>query len=719
MPVSCVESETKRGPKNPHPAAVFVFLSTAMAALTSGGMGGGNASSGGAASRGASTSASAQNNTGSSNWKSDGAEETVKTRRNALRVIVQKLRSFWPADTEMRLAERAALLERGVYGVTTSKASYVQRLQRDLSMLSTRKELERETMRVQAQQAGELFAQAAQEDAKQGEVPWNATADVKAKFVQKVYSMEKKHSNKFHLLKLTDRLSPHELKMKLSPHELKMMDLLKHFKTQHNLREKGPFDLKRLNEIDDQLDKLQGMSALRASARIAPTRDSVDKQNERTQQIASRMSERLRKLNSERPFALAQMSRTLERDGPSLEPRAPPELTVLVDEHRAASAVADEPARKRARIHQEGTGGASAAENGDRMPGVTADGRVRPYCSAGGMFVASVREFHLQAVINVRGKGYTDSDAPKDSAESTDLPLQGALAQAQVPQSWQVAREQVTRATLTVQHPAFLPPSPLPPDYFAAEPKVVGSEVAARGAGCVLRQHQGTYGADGAIREHELAIQVAAFAFAPARARGQEAASRSHEIEWDACSTCLRRFPLLVKVSPDCLLDTETLLAGSAQVWQQEPGGWLQYVVEGVFRHLTCLDLVTKEMRSLHAAHPGLLSSCISGPSNHFGPRKAGLSVRWTCSAGSVPLNVGIVVTVLPGVSASGRDGYPHVEPVWHLSGLSPGLQSHQLLREAFQHALSQAPAPLSMTDLVTTLLDTCGRHLGREFESI
>ena len=42
-------------------------------------------------------------------WKSE-SDETVKTRRNALRVIVQKLRNFWPVQcVRARAWDRLAL----------------------------------------------------------------------------------------------------------------------------------------------------------------------------------------------------------------------------------------------------------------------------------------------------------------------------------------------------------------------------------------------------------------------------------------------------------------------------------------------------------------------------------------------------------------------------------------------------------------------------------
>ena len=240
-------------------------------------------------------------------WKSE-SEETVKTRRNALRVIVQKLRNFWPADKETRLTDRATILEQSVFDVTASKEDYIKRLQRDLQMLSSKKELEKKNMRLHMQQASDIFAQHAQDDSRVGAVPPNLTADVKAKFVQKIYTMEKKHVNKLYLLKTS------EDRLRHSPHEQKIKEWLTHFKTMHQLRDKGPYDLKKLNEIDEQLDKCASHPAFRSHLRVPPNRETINKQNDRTNVIGSRFVEKMRKLNNERPFVVAEVRAALARE---------------------------------------------------------------------------------------------------------------------------------------------------------------------------------------------------------------------------------------------------------------------------------------------------------------------------------------------------------------------------------------------------------------------
>ena len=187
------------------------------------------------------------------------------------------------------LAGRATLLENVVYEVTSSKADYIQRLQRDLSVLSNKKENEKKIMRQHMQQACDQLGQYAQEDVRAGAVPPSMTADAKAKFMQKLHVMEKKHQNKLSLLKIPDeRLKPFQ-------YEQKMKELLKVFKEEHLKRDtlKGPFEIKRLNDVDEQLDRVQALVATRPSIRMAPSRDTVDKQNDRTQQIGQRLVDKL------------------------------------------------------------------------------------------------------------------------------------------------------------------------------------------------------------------------------------------------------------------------------------------------------------------------------------------------------------------------------------------------------------------------------------------
>ncbi len=153
-----------------------------------------------------------------------------------------------------------------MYEVTSSKADYIQRLQRDLGVLGNKKENEKKIVRQHMQQACDQLGQYAQEDGRAGAVPPSMTADAKAKFMQKLYAMEKKHRNKLSLLKIPDeRLKPFQ-------YEQKMKELLKVFKEEHLKRDtlKGPFEIKRLNDVDEQLDRVQALVATRPSIRMAP-----------------------------------------------------------------------------------------------------------------------------------------------------------------------------------------------------------------------------------------------------------------------------------------------------------------------------------------------------------------------------------------------------------------------------------------------------------------
>ena len=675
-------------------------------------------------------------------WKSDTAEETVKTRRNALRVIVQKMRTFWPADTEVRLTERATLLEKGVYDVTSSKADYIQRLQRDLGLLSNKRDLEKKHMRTQMQQAGDLCAQYAHEDKNTGMVAPHLSADAKAKFTQKIYAMEKKHSNKFILLKMTDD------RLKQSQPDLQMRKLLERFKSQYNQRDKGPFDLRELNDIDHQLDRQQAAAPLPAIVRMAPSRETADKQNDRTQQIGLRMADKIRKLNRERPLVIAELSWTIERDGPFTEPAPPPELSIALDESkrnipdrstRSLARSQDVTGQKRKSQHGAGQSDVSTKKpkhetgkhaGGDKLDvtGESSSGddqgrdllRLSPHRSVGGSFVPSVRDGHLQAPTGIKNKGYTDVDAPNDNDSGDQQPLaehrQAPQPRGTLPQTLRDAEQSIKLAALTISHPDFLAPLPLSDALAATAGSKAGGfvVVVGGGGGCLLRQQGKSLGLDGVLHQHEVAIEVL-----PLHSAGQdpevarcEGSERGWELAWDAKCACLRSLPVRVRVAPDCGLDANALLAGTAEMRQLSPALWLREVVGGVARHLRCLETVTREVQQLLTAHDGLLSASLCKAR-----QGAGLSVTCRCCAGGVPLNTGMIITVVPGLGSA--EGYPNVEPQWGLTGLAGGMQSEKQFRREFRKRLEEIPAPRSMTDLVETMLETCGMLIIADFGSL
>ena len=51
-------------------------------------------------------------------WKNETSEETIKARKSAQRVILNKFRLFWPSEDEIKLASRAYDFERGEYEVS-------------------------------------------------------------------------------------------------------------------------------------------------------------------------------------------------------------------------------------------------------------------------------------------------------------------------------------------------------------------------------------------------------------------------------------------------------------------------------------------------------------------------------------------------------------------------------------------------------------------------
>ena len=133
-------------------------------------------------SQGGSSSQSRSSSGASMPWRAD-SEETIKTRKNALRVIVTKFRHFWPTESEAKLAYRAGVVEHGVYECSSSKTEYISLLQRDLNVITQRKELERKALRSQIQTSGDLHAH---EESRGSTIQSSQSSDARSKFIQKV-----------------------------------------------------------------------------------------------------------------------------------------------------------------------------------------------------------------------------------------------------------------------------------------------------------------------------------------------------------------------------------------------------------------------------------------------------------------------------------------------------------------------------------------------------
>jgi hypothetical protein len=213
---------------------------------------------------------------------------------------------------------------------------------------------------------------------------------------------------------------------------------------------------------------------------------------------------------------------------------------------------------------------------------------------------------------------------------------QGAQEATKLPLSLHSARTQLVASILTLEHPSFASPVPLPSDLPALEGGA--SEGDARAGrddgprGCVLRQVGATISGDGEEHVHELAIELddlsggVGVAGPGGDARVAEAGRAMRDgnggsegrLGWDCKATCLRTLPVRVHVRPDCHLDSEMVMLVSSEVRQLPLGAWLGHVVDGVARHLCCLDFVAREVRALIETHSGLLSATISQASSHM-----------------------------------------------------------------------------------------------------
>ena len=518
-----------------------------------------------------------------------------------------------------------------------------------------------------------------------------------------------------------------------------MRKLLERFKGQYSRREKGPFDLKELNDIDHQLDRQQAAAPSPALVRVTPSRETADKQNDRTQQIGQRMGDKMRKLNRERPLVIAELSWTIERDGPFTEPAPPPELALAVEERKRDMSIRGHPfpgmqQQKRASwMLSSGRATTKKAkhESGKRaesrehdIEGIVSalDGedaiRLCPHRSSGGDFVPSVRDFHFEAPPASKGKGFTDAEAPNDTDSGEQQTLaehrQASHSHGTLPLTQQDAGQRLKHAALTISHPDFLAPALLPSGLAPGNCSPGGDFVVRMGGsgGCLLRQRGKSLGSDGKMHQHEVIIEVPHL---PASEQISDGGGTSggggggEQVAWDAKCACLRSLPVRMTVTPDCLLDVGVLLAGSAETRRQNPAVWLREAVGGVARHLRCLNTVTQEVQLLLSAHEGLLSAAIV--KRKQGP---GILVKFESCSGGMPLHVGMIVTVLPGFGTV--EGYPDAQPEWELTGLARGLQSDKHFRYHFQKAVDVLPAPLSLTDLVEKMLDTCGKLLLSDF---
>eukprot|EP00960_Hanusia_phi_P032627 749952-Hanusia_phi.AAC.2 len=224
--------------------------------------------------QGGSSSQSRSSAGSSTPWRAD-SEETIKTRKNALRVIVTKFRHFWPTESEAKLAYRAGVVENGVYECSSSKTEYITALQKDLNVITQRKELERKALRTQIQTSGDLHAQ---EEARGNANQSSQSSDVRSKYVQKVYYMEKKHQQ---LLLLARQ---QEDRIQNPADSTSMRQVISTFRTLSQAKDRGPYDIDQLNKVDEHLERVRLQSRGTSSGRSLVSKETLEKQNDRTQQ---------------------------------------------------------------------------------------------------------------------------------------------------------------------------------------------------------------------------------------------------------------------------------------------------------------------------------------------------------------------------------------------------------------------------------------------------
>jgi len=688
-----------------------VTLPIAAAAGPSGGApSGGTSAAGGSASAVPKATAAAA---AAAVWKSE-SEETVKTRRNALRVIINKFRNFFPTEGEEKLTKRAALLERSVFDVTVSKPEYITRLQRDLNTLTSKKEVEKKAVRQQA------YAQA--------EGPGLAssahlyTADAKAKWHQKVFSMERKHAQ---IISIVKQGADARAEGRGDSQEQQMRALVHTFlATSKGHCEKGPWDVATLNKVDERLENIR--SGANTRARALPSRDSVDRQNDRTRQAGARALDKLRKLNKERPFVVLDLAWSMEQSvAPALD--APPELSGEglgtsggVPQKRALELPLG-PAQGASRARTDAS--AEAPHGGDAMEvdgGVVAVGplapaHVRPWRSSGGdddLCVPSVRESHVEGAVvaqAVRGRGFIDTEAAIDSDHfEALLPPEAHVA---MPLAMAPALEQLSLAAATWRAPGFLAPEG---GGGEAECKVE------------IRQEAASRSGDGEMRSHTISIEISA-----------EEDANQQACPWDMRVISLRRLPIRLSVSPACLLNADRLMACAARGAVPQPAPldaaaaaaasssapaaahpplfdpgmamalpareWLHRALSDVAAHLACLHALWLEVHELSRSEYGPhLRVALSSSSS---PAPSGIEATIECLVGE---GEALQPTLLLSVDAC----YPLTQPRVAWKGLSLLLASSTAFEARFAAAVAMEPAPLSLSSLARALLETHGAAL-------
>ena len=413
------------------------------------------------------------------------------------------------------------------------------------------------------------------------------SADAKAKWRQKVFAMERKHSQ---ILSMFKGVDAQELLSRSAGNE-QVRSIVARFQAEaKNSHDKGPWDVAPLNKLDTQLENI----VLRNSGqrtRALPSRETVDKQNDRTRQAGSRALEKLGRLGDARPFVLLDLAWTSDLHRlPGTSAAAPtgagvpPELGPLAQhparegdgslgkkralELPVGPAVGKRQAAERARgaAGARGASGPADMEVDGGSPeragaGTGAGARARGVwrSSGAGGCVPSVRESHVEATVMPQGlrarngsKGFVDAESASATMDSEHLAaLLPPGARVRLPLALGPALEQLARAAAAWRAPGFLAPE----RAAGGNGSKSGGGEAEEGAEevLVIRQAAATRSAGGARCAHAVTVRIG----------GAALESGLSGFPWDARAVSLRSLPVAVSVAPDCLLDLPRLLAAA------------------------------------------------------------------------------------------------------------------------------------------------------------
>jgi len=399
-------------------------------------------------------------------------------------------------------------------------------------------------------------------------------------------------------------------------------------------------------------------------ARQGQSRESVDKQNDRTNQVGGRALEKLRRLNKDKPFIVTDLGWTMQEGIPSV--KEPPELEVK----RKSAASKRPPSELGAQDR-----GAKYARNGEPDGGYFPS--VRPFRSKGGDCIPSVRESHPTFPgQGSRGKGWIDLDVANDGDHDATT-AEGVFTMSS---SVEPVLEQLHHLLQTLKHDLLFP----------SEQDEHSSDT------YTIKQKKPSRSGDGNLRIHTVTVTL-----------------RRHDptgtlVPWDSRTECLRRLPLEISIKPDCLHNECLFSYLMAQGRSLPPAEWLESILSGICTYLTCLHTVWTEIIQLKEQHSDHMQGSITrGGINDHGV--CAEMICWSSAWGEKAMGI------LPKLELLVPPEYPVQQPTYRLVDIKEGLPSAKAFSDRLTLNIASTAAPLSFSHIVECWLEACWNALDSE----